>query len=74
MDRVSKVHDAGTDRHSLPDKDVPGEPAKDVRKRQAAAAYLRAARLTDDPAERESLRRKAAELLSPRRGDRASPD
>ncbi len=46
--------------------------AAEVSKRQAAAAYLRAARLTDDAAERESLRRQAAELLSPRTGDQAS--
>jgi hypothetical protein len=46
MDRVPKVHDAGTDRPSLPDKNVPGEPAESVRRRQAAASYLRAARLT----------------------------
>jgi len=31
-----------------------------------AAAYLRAARLTDDASERQALRRKAAELLEPR--------
>jgi hypothetical protein len=68
MDRVPKVHDAGTDRPSLPDKNVPGEPAESVRRRQAAASYLRAARLTEDAAERESLRRQAAELLSPPRG------
>jgi hypothetical protein len=38
----------------------------DTRKRQAAAAFLRAAERTRDAAERASLRRRAAELLSPR--------
>jgi hypothetical protein len=38
---------------------------EEVRARQAAAAFLRAARLTDDPVERESLRRRAAALLAP---------
>jgi len=38
----------------------------DMGKRQAAAAYLRAAELTHDEAERASLRRRAAELLAPR--------
>lgn len=36
-----------------------------IRARQAAAAFLRAARLTDNLAERESLRRRAADLLAP---------
>jgi hypothetical protein len=40
---------------------------EEIRARQAAAAFLRAARLTEDPAEREVLRRKAAELLAPSR-------
>ncbi len=34
--------------------------------RRKAAAYLRAAKLTDDPAQREELRHKAAELIAPR--------
>ena len=36
-----------------------------IRARQAAAAFLRAARLTDDPTEREWLRRRAVDLLAP---------
>jgi hypothetical protein len=36
-----------------------------IRARQAAAAFLRAARLTDDAGEREALRRRAADLLAP---------
>jgi hypothetical protein len=67
-----KRHDA--DRGPLPDgDDLQSVQARRLRDRQQAASYLRAARLTDDAAERESLRRKAAELLSPRRGGEASP-
>lgn len=65
MDRVSKRHDTG--RQSVPDEKLQGEVASEASRRQTAAACLRAARLTDDAAERESLRRQAAELLSGRR-------
>jgi hypothetical protein len=64
MDRVSKRHDAGSE--PAPDEKRQAEAAGEVSKRQAAAACLRAARLTDDAAERESLRRQAAELLTGR--------
>jgi hypothetical protein len=43
---------------------VRGE-TEELRARQAAAAFLRAARMTDDAAERESLKRRAAQLLAP---------
>jgi len=49
-----------------PDADERAVQSQQARVRQAAAAFLRAARLTQDEAERESLKRKAAELLSPR--------
>jgi hypothetical protein len=65
MDRVPKRQN-DADRESLPDEELPTESAAAASKRQAAAAYLRAARLTDDATERESLRRQAAELLSRR--------
>ena len=68
MDRVSKRYDAA--RESAPEQETQAEPVGEAGKRQAAAAHLRAARLTDDPAERESLRRLAAELLSGRRRGR----
>lgn len=45
----------------------------DTGKRQTAAAYLRAAELTQDEAERASLRRRAAALLSPRRAASKHP-
>ncbi len=51
-----------------PGQESEAEPAgADVSARRKAAAYLRAAKLTDDGREREALRQKAAELLSPRR-------
>jgi len=43
--------------------DTPG----DARDRQAAAAYLQLAAIAQDPETRESLRRRAVELLLPRR-------
>jgi hypothetical protein len=41
---------------------------EEARNRQAAASCLRAAATTEDAAERRSLRRRAAELIWPRRG------
>jgi len=65
MDRMQKRHGAaGT---WLGDEESDGRSA-DAGARRQAAAYLREARLTDDPAEREALRHKAAELLAPSRG------
>ena len=72
MDRKQERHDAETD-HELPNAESQDDPAAELTARQRAAAYLRAARLTDDAREREALRQKAAELLSPRRGTRSSP-
>ena len=63
----SNHHDADTPTESLPDRDPQDPQARELSRRQQAASYLRAARMTDDPAERESLRRKAAELLAPHR-------
>jgi hypothetical protein len=62
-----KHPDAETPTESLPDRDLQDAQARELSRRQQAASYLKAARMTDDPAERESLRRKAAELLTPHR-------
>ena len=64
--------DALSSRMSVSDRDdapadVPSGDSAQANSRQKAAAKLRAARLTDDPAERELLRRQAAELIAPRR-------
>jgi hypothetical protein len=69
MDRGPKRHDAD---RALPDDESQGEAVEELRRRQAAASLLRAARLTDDATERESLRRQAAELLSRRTAGQAS--
>jgi hypothetical protein len=50
-------------------QEPPGVPATDVRDRQAAASYLQASALTDDPVTRDSLRRRAAALLAHRLGE-----
>lgn len=49
--------------------------APDVRNRQAAASYLQASAVSDDPLARQSLRRRAAALLDPSAasGVRTSP-
>jgi hypothetical protein len=52
---------------SPPDRDSQESAVRELTSRQQAASYLRAARMTDDAAERESLRRKAAGLLAPPR-------
>jgi hypothetical protein len=65
MDRTQKSRSAA--KGPWPgDEDADGRSA-DAGERRQAAAYLREARLTDDPAEREDLRRRAAELLAPSR-------
>jgi len=62
MGRATSRSDVTAGTHSPTDSESPGD-AMTVGKRQAAAAYLDAARLTDDAAEREVLRRKAVTLL-----------
>jgi len=66
MDRMQKGH--GAAKGPWPSDEEPDARAVDATARRQAAAYLREARLTDDPAEREALRHKAAELLAPSRG------
>ena len=73
MDRATKQYLAEAKTDSLPDREPHGEGALETQERQKAAAYLRAARLTDDAEEREALRRKAGELLSPRTFRRRRP-
>lgn len=65
MDAVSSRMSV-SDRDDAP-ADVPSGDSAPASSRQKAASYLRAAKLTDDPAQREELRRKAAELIAPRR-------
>lgn len=67
MDRSPKPQ--YVNRSSPPGEESLGEPCGEARRRQAAASHLSVARLSDDAAERKSLRRQAAELLSPRGGD-----
>jgi hypothetical protein len=70
--RLDSNHHAAFPRpRSRPDGESRAALAEQVRLRQAAAAFLRAASLTADVAERKSLRRKAAELLL--RGVREEP-
>jgi hypothetical protein len=66
MDRAPKRDFSDGERESVPDPAAHDERAEEASRRQKAAAYLRAARLTDDAQEREELRRKAGELLSSR--------
>jgi hypothetical protein len=65
MGRATSFSDVTAGRRSATDCGSPGD-SLTVGKRQAAAAYLDAARLTDDAAERQVLRRKAVTLLAAR--------
>jgi hypothetical protein len=67
MDRTQKGEGRAKARAWRADE---GEGQAEANERRQAAAYLRAARLTDDATEREELRRKAADLLSPDRRTR----
>ena len=69
MDRAPK-RDVDMDLEWLLEGEVSSDPAGEAGPRQLAASWLRAARLTDDAKERDALRRRAAELLSPRRAGR----
>jgi hypothetical protein len=69
--------DAASRRMSASDRDDAAADARSgdsaqASSRQRAASYLRAAKHTDDPAERRELRRKAAELIDPPRKARPS--
>jgi hypothetical protein len=65
MGRATSRSDVSAGRHSPTDCQSPGD-SLTVGKRQAAATYLDAARLTGDAAERQILRRKAVTLLDAR--------
>ena len=69
MDRTQTSRGAGREPW-LVDEDVDG--GADAAVRRQAAAWLREARLSDDPSEREALRRRAAELLAPSRRARGT--
>ena len=72
MGRGSGRDDAeANDERSGQDSDADAA-SGDVSARRKAAAYLRAAKLSDDAREQEALRQKAAELLSPRRSGSSS--
>ena len=68
MTRMHKSHGAAEERW-LVEEDADRRSA-DAAARRQAAAYLREARLTDNPMQREELRRMAAELLAPTRRPR----
>ncbi len=61
-------YEANTGEKSLLDEQVQAELAQQVSNRQAAVAYLQAARLTDDAVARDLLRRRGVELLLRRPG------
>ena len=63
-------YEAIVDELSLPEKDLRGTRAQEVRNRRAAALCLRAAAMTESAVDRELLRRRAAQLISPERADR----
>ena len=70
MDCANSSHGVRTCAQWLTREGSPAELAQTVSERQAAVAYLEAARLTDDPVERERLRRRGADLVWP--GPRSS--
>ena len=67
MARGTKDHEVETEGLAA---GAPVAVSREAIRRQTAASYLRAARLTDDKAERRALLRLAAELLSPGRSER----
>src|SRR6185295_7380323 len=73
MDRAHKRDLTEVETEPMPDRESLDEDVLETQRRQKAAAYLRAARLTDDAGEREALRRKAGELLSSRAFRRRRP-
>jgi hypothetical protein len=67
MDCARSSHGVDTCSQWLRYEGLRAELAQRVSERQAAVAYLEAARLTDDAVERERLRRLGAELVWPGR-------
>ena len=70
MNCMPVPYEAQVDELSLPAKDLQGAGAQEVRNRRAAASYLRAAAMTISAVDRELLRRRAAQLISPDQRDR----
>jgi hypothetical protein len=70
MNCMPSAYEADTVEESLPEKQLHAALAQEGRNRQAAALYLHAATMTDDAVKRKVLRRRAAELILPRLGDR----
>ena len=64
---------ADEDRGAWPERGVQDAPAQEVRNRQEAALFLRAAAMTDDAVARELLRRRAAQLIAPAAGGPGRP-
>jgi hypothetical protein len=60
------------DKFSLPEEDLQGARAQELRNRRAAALCLRAAAMTESALDRQHLRRRAAQLISPDQGVGAS--
>jgi hypothetical protein len=67
MDCAQSSHGVHNCAGWLPHPGLAAELVRTVSERQAAVAYLAAARLTDDADERERLRRRGADLLWPGR-------
>jgi hypothetical protein len=70
MDCAHSSHGVHTCPQWTPNEGLPAAVARTISERQAAVAYLEAARLTDDAVERERLRRLGADLVWP--GGRSS--
>jgi len=66
-------YEAADEESSLPEAYSQGVRAREVRDRRAAALCLRAAAMTESAVDRELLRRRAAQLISPNQGDRRQP-
>ena len=66
-------YEAVVEGSSLPEEYAQGVRAREVRDRQAAALCLRVAAMTENAVDRELLRRRAAQLISPDQGYRRQP-
>ena len=70
MNCMTSVHGDVRGPVSRTDEELAGRLARDVRNRQVAALYLQAATRAENACGRELLRRRAANLISPRPADR----
>ena len=71
MNCMPVAYEAVVAESSRSERDLLGARAQEVRNRRAAASCLRAATMAESAADREQLRRRAAHLISPRRGYRS---